>query len=155
VPREHEKATPTKELVLASGNDLGAALARLVGFVVVVLALEAGRDGSLAQHHVESLLDVVGVELFVEVDDIVVFLFLDYRLDRHGYETHDRRNDDALYVYQWVLDLVFVLEECIIEFLLDYYFLVEVFLVDLGFVFELVFAHSAGRLVGELNVAAA
>jgi hypothetical protein len=155
VPREHEKATPTKELVLASRDDLGAGLAGLVGLVVVFLALEAGGDGALAQHHVERLLDVVGVELLVEIDDIVVFLFLDYRLGRHGYETHDRRNDDALDVYQWVLGLFFVLEECIIEFLLDYYFLVEVFLVELGFVFELVFTHSAGCLVGELNVAAA
>src|SRR4029078_13185621 len=44
-----------------------------------------------------------------------------------------------------------VIEECIIEFLLDYYFLVEVFLVELGFVFELVFAHGAGRPRGRIE----
>ena len=57
------------------GTILVPASPRLVGFVVVFLfVFEAGRDGALAQHDVERFLDVVGVQLLVEVDDVVFFL---------------------------------------------------------------------------------
>src|SRR4051812_34599462 len=45
------------------GNDLRTTFARLVGFVIVFLAFEAGGDGPFPEHDVERLLDVVGVEL--------------------------------------------------------------------------------------------
>src|SRR3954470_1879445 len=76
VPREHEEAAAAEKLVLPAGHDLRAALTRLVGLVVVLFAFEAGGHRALAEHYVEGLLDVVGVQLLVEVHDVVVVLFL-------------------------------------------------------------------------------
>ena len=71
---QHEEAALAEELVLASGHDTRAALAAVVGFVLVFFfVLEADLRGAFPQHHVEGLLDVVGVEFLVEVDDVVVF----------------------------------------------------------------------------------
>ena len=57
------------------GTILVPASPRSSGSLVVFLVLfEARGDGALAQHDVEGLLDVVGVELLVEVDDVVLFV---------------------------------------------------------------------------------
>ena len=77
--RKYEETAPAQELVLTAGNDLGTTFAGLVGFVLVLFAFEAGGDGPLAQHDVERFLDVVGVELLVEVDDVVFLFLLDRR----------------------------------------------------------------------------
>ena len=83
MPGQHEEAALAEELVLAARHDLGAALAAFVGLVVVFVVLETGGRRALAQHHVERFLDVVGVQLFVEVDHIVVVLF--GLFDHHGF----------------------------------------------------------------------
>ena len=48
-----------------------------------------GGDRALAQHDVERLLDVVGVELLVEVDDVVLVVVLGF-FDRGVDDRHDR-----------------------------------------------------------------
>ena len=146
--RQYEETAAAQELVLTAGNDLRTTFAGLIGFVLVVFALEAGRDGPLAQHDVERLLDVVGVELLVEVDD-VVFLFL---LDGDGAgldlldDGADQRDDEHRLVLDDSFDFVVVLEvvtdQLFVEVLLERV-LVEFLFVELGLVLELVVTHRA------------
>ena len=75
VAREHEEAARAEELTRAAGNDLGPPFAPIVGLGFLVLfVLEAGGRGALAQDDVERLFDVVGVQLLVEIDDVVVLV---------------------------------------------------------------------------------
>ena len=61
------------------GTTRADAVTRLVGLEILVLELvrlllEAIGGGALVQEHVERLLDVVGVQLLLEVDDVVVLV---------------------------------------------------------------------------------
>src|SRR5689334_6147280 len=76
VAREDEEAAGADEFAGAAGDDLGPGFAALVGFVLfVVFVLEAGLGGAFPEDDVEGFFDVVGVELLVEVDDLLVVLF--------------------------------------------------------------------------------
>src|SRR4029077_4896683 len=88
-------------------------------------------------------LDVVGMQLLVEVDDIVVFLF-GFGLGR--FDEHARDRHDC--VYQFVVDLVVFGYFLVVEdvFVLDDELVVEELLVNVlfvehGLVLEVVFTH--------------
>ena len=75
-------------------------------FEVVRLFLEPIRLRALVEQHVERLLDVVGVELLFEIDDVVVFLFgalLD-RCSRAGYRYRDNIQG-VLFFEKLIVDL--------------------------------------------------
>jgi len=149
VARQYEETAAAQELVLTARNDLRTTFAGLIGFVLVVFALEAGRDGPLAQHDVERLLDVVGVELLVEVDDVVFLFLLDVgagaRLDLFD-DGAGQRDDDHRLVLDDSFDFVVVLEVVADQLFVEVLFervLVEFLFVELGLVLELVVTHRA------------
>src|SRR5262249_21812347 len=76
---QHEEAGRAQELARPSRSDAGGPVAALVDlglllFLVLLLVLELGARGPLLKQDVEGLLDVVGVELLVEVDDVFFLL---------------------------------------------------------------------------------
>jgi hypothetical protein len=83
---EDEEARRAEELARTPGNDPRGAIHTIIGIPLVFIqlffvVLQRGTRGALLEEHVERLLDVVRVKLFVEVDDVVVFLFGDLGLD--------------------------------------------------------------------------
>ena len=113
----------------------------LLGLFLVVLERRA--RGPLLEQDVERLLDVVGVQLLVEIDDIFLFVGLLGRLRRLATTTsaprprprllpRPRRRREAVVVVV-VLEIVFVFEVRLVEGLL----------VELGlFLVEVVVAHG-------------
>ena len=110
---------------------------------------EAGGGGALAQHDVERLLDVVGVQLLVEVDDVVVLL-----VGRRGGSpsTHGDLEreiavlvDVELVVVDEDVVIVIVVEVVGVERVLVEVVLVEVLVVEVRLVVELVVAHQCLR----------
>ena len=114
--------------------------------VVIFFVVEAGRDGAFAQDHVERLLDIVGVQLLVEVDDVVV-LFLVGGFDDlfRVVGLLERRVEILvqLFVDDLVVDQVFVV---VVEALVEC-FLVELLFVELGLFLELVVTHAMNAFV--------
>jgi hypothetical protein len=100
VSREDEEAGFAEELTGAPGNDPRGAIHTIIGIPFVLIEVffvvfQGGTRSALLEEHVERLLDVVRVQLFVEVDDVVV-LFLDHLGDHRvvGDDGHrDFRND--------------------------------------------------------------
>ena len=147
---QHQEAAPAQELVLAAGHDLGAGFAAVVGLVVVVLVLfEARRDRAFAQHDVEGLFDVVGMEFLVEIDDVVLFVIFDGFRGRHenagnGDDVDDLGIDHVdEVVVDDVDDIVVVLYEILFE-----HVLVDVVLFERRLVVEVVVTHSGCLLAG-------
>ena len=91
--RKHERQRNSSRL---AGDDPRRDVALLVGLEVLVLEVvgflfEPIGLRALVEQHVERLLDVVGVQLLFEVDDVVVFLFGGFldRCDGAGYRYCD------------------------------------------------------------------
>ena len=121
---------------------------RLVGLVVLVLVLfEARGDGALAQHDVERLLDVVGVELLVEVDDVVLFVLVSTIGSAAGTTSTPGTATTSMISASIVVDEVVVEDVVVVDEVLLEHVLVEVFLVELGLVLELVVAHVLGAFL--------
>ena len=78
--REDEEAGLAEEFVGASGdNTRGGPIPPFIDIDLFVLelffvVLECGTGRALLEEHVERLLDVVGVQLLVEVDDVVLLV---------------------------------------------------------------------------------
>ena len=108
-----------------------------------------GRDRALAQHHVEGLLDVVGVELLVEVDDVVLFVFVG-RSPRAPRARRERATT-SIDVLVDVVDEVVVEHVVVVDEVLFENVLVEVLFVERGLVLEVVVTHSGCLLAGGGN----
>ena len=137
------------------GTILVPAFAALVGFVVVFLfVFEAGGGGALAQHDVERFFDVVGVQLLVEVDDVVVFLSA-FAATVGGLDVGvvvTTTTATATAASSVVVDDVVVVEQVVIVVVVEVLVedvLVEVVFVELGLVLELVVAHRVSLRRGE------
>src|SRR5262245_59032547 len=150
-PGQNEEARGAEELARASGSDAGLTVAPFVDvglllFLVLLLVLEGGARRPLLQEDVERLLDVVGVELLVEVDDV---LFLVARLGGRFRGLGDDHLGGLAFgvVLGVVLGLVVVERDVVVEvFVLQVFVLelvlVEGLLVELGFrLVEVVVAH--------------
>src|SRR5689334_16815558 len=76
---KNEEAGLAQELVGTAGHDARGTVAPVVDVDLLVLqlllvVLERRARGALLEQDVEGLLDVVGVEFLVEVEDVVVFV---------------------------------------------------------------------------------
>src|SRR5262249_18922452 len=116
----------------------------LLLFLVLLLVLELGARGPLLKQDVEGLLDVVGVELLVEVDDV---FFLLRRLERGlGRLRDDHLGGLALLLLLLLLllDHDALLEVVVLQVLVFELVLVEGVLVELGLLLvEVVVAHGS------------
>src|SRR5256714_7655743 len=75
-----QEARAADELAGALGRDPGARLGSVVAFavilvLVVLLFVEEPAGGPLEEQYVERLLNVVGAQLLLEVDDLVLVVF--------------------------------------------------------------------------------
>src|SRR5581483_7354648 len=151
--RQDEEARRAEELVGPAGQDPTGAVAAVVRLGLVVLqllvVLEAAARGPLEQQDVERLLDVVGVQLLVEVDDLVVFFVGRRQRGGRGRDLDVGLLDGLLVVDDVDVEVVVVLVE--LERLVVLVEL-EVLVVQIWFfVVEFVFGHGCAppRRVGQ------